>query len=153
MTLTCITAPRTGRAPSAPHDDGPPGRRAGLAIAALAVASAGVLAGCGGSSSSVSCSGSDCRATVTGAPVEVSQPDPGSGSVRRSGTRSTSRKPRNTGDQVDFTVAAIGPAWVDIDDDGQVTRVPVGQTFPEDGSVVRLESSDGRTAVLTFRKR
>ncbi len=130
-----------------------PRRRAGLALAALVLVTTGGLAGCGGSSSSVTCSGSDCRATVSGAPVEVSQPDAGSGNVRRSGTRSSTRRPSSTPDAVDFTVAAIGQGSVDIDDDGRITRIPVGQTFPEDGSTVRLESSDGRTAVLTFRRR
>jgi hypothetical protein len=54
---------------------------------------------------------------------------------------------------VDFGVNAIGPGWVDVEDDGVVTRVGQGGTFVEDGSTVRLESSDGRTAVFTFTKR
>jgi hypothetical protein len=34
-----------------------------------------------------------------------------------------------------------------------VSRIPQGGTFVEDGSTVRLESSDGSTAVFTFRQR
>jgi len=155
--MTTMTGPthtpatRTARPPAVPHDGAPPGRRAGLALAALAVATAGVLAGCSGSGSSVSCSGNDCRATVTGAPTEVDQPSGSQSStrVKRSGTR----RPARSNDGVDFGVNAIGPGWADVEDDGTVTRIPQGGTFVEDGSTVRLESSDGRTAVFTFRKR
>ncbi|MEJ2859620.1 hypothetical protein [Actinomycetospora flava] len=117
---------------------------------ALVVLAGGLLAGCsGGSSTSVSCSGANCRATVTGAPVEVSQPDANQSTRTRS---STKRRPPRNNDGVDFGVNAIGPGWVDVEDDGTVTRVPQGGSFTEDGSTVRLESSDGRTAVFTFRK-
>jgi hypothetical protein len=96
----------------------------------------------------VSCSGNDCRATVTGAPIEVNQP----GSNQSSGSgRSTTRRPASDNDGVDFRVEAMAPGSVDISDDGIVTRVEQGGTFVEDGSTVRLESSDGRTAVFTFR--
>jgi hypothetical protein len=117
---------------------------------AVALVAGGLLAGCGGTGSSVSCSGNDCRATVTGFPIEVSQPD--ASQPTRSGRTSTRRAPRD-GDGVDFTVNAVGPGWADIEDDGTVTRVDQGGTFVEDGSTVRLESSDGRTAVFTFRRR
>ncbi|GAA4938423.1 hypothetical protein EV188_108185 [Actinomycetospora succinea] len=120
------------------------------AALALAVLAGGLLAGCsGGNSSSVSCSGTSCRATVTGAPIEVNQPEPGSGS----GRSSTSRRPVNDGDAVDFRVESLAPGSVEVSDDGIVTRVPQGGTFVEDGSTVRLESSDGRTAVFTFQGR
>ncbi|MFC5138817.1 hypothetical protein ACFPK1_11285 [Actinomycetospora rhizophila] len=118
---------------------------------ALAVLAGGLLAGCsGGTSTSVSCTGATCRATVSGAPVEVSQPDAQSTRTR---TSSTKRRPARNNDGVDFGVNAIGPGWVDVEDDGTVTRVPQGGSFVEDGSTVRLESSDGRTAVFTFAKR
>lgn len=55
-------------------------------------------------------------------------------------------------DGVDFPVDALGPGWVGVEDDGTVTRIPQGGAFVEDGSTARLESSDGRTAVLTFRR-
>ena len=117
---------------------------------ALVVLAGGLLAGCsGGAGTSVSCSGSNCRATVTGAPVEVSQPDTTQSTRTRS---STKRRPPSNNDGVDFAVNAIGPGWVDVEDDGIVTRVNQGGTFTEDSSTVRLESSDGRTAVFTFRK-
>ncbi|MHC1557553.1 hypothetical protein ACR9E3_01270 [Actinomycetospora sp. C-140] len=117
----------------------------------LAVLAGGLLAGCGGgSSTSVSCSGSTCRATVSGAPVEVSQPDANQSTRTRS---STKRRPPRNNDGVDFGVNAIGPGWVDVEDDGTVTRIPQGGSFVEDSSTVRLESSDGRTAVFTFQKR
>ena len=125
-------------------------RPATLGALAIAVVAGGLLAGCGGTGSSVSCTGSDCRATVTGFPVEVSQPD--AGQPTRSGRTSTRRAPRDN-DGVDFTVNGLAPGSADIEDDGVVTRVPQGGTFVEDGSTVRLESSDGRTAVFTFRKR
>ena len=117
---------------------------------AVALVAAGLLAGCaGGAGSSVSCSGNDCRATVTGTPIEVNQP----GTNQSSGSgRSTTRRPASDdGDGVDFRVEAMAPGSVDISDDGIVTRVEQGGTFVEDGSTVRLESSDGRTAVFTFR--
>ncbi|WP_433788096.1 hypothetical protein ACQPX6_14955 [Actinomycetospora sp. CA-101289] len=117
---------------------------------AVALVAGGLLAGCGGTGSSVSCSGNDCRATVTGFPIEVSQPD--ASQPTRSGRTSTRRAPRDN-DGVDFTVNAVGPGWADIEDDGTVTRITQGGTFVEDGSTVRLESSDGRTAVFTFRRR
>jgi hypothetical protein len=125
-------------------------RPATLGALAIAVVAGGLLAGCGGTGSSVSCTGNDCRATVTGFPVEVSQPD--ANQPTRSGRTSTRRAPRDN-DGVDFTVNAVGPGWADIEDDGTVTRITQGGTFVEDGSTVRLESSDGRTAVFTFRKR
>jgi hypothetical protein len=121
-----------------------------FATLAVALVAGGLLAGCGGTSSSVSCSGGNCRATVTGAPVEVSQPD--AGQTSRAGRTTTRRPPRNN-DGVDFTVNALGPGWADIDDDGAVTRIQQGGTFVEDGSTVRLESSDGRSAVFTFTRR
>ena len=135
----------------------PPGRRLRVTAGALAVAlGAVVLAGCGsgGTSSSVNCSGSQCRATVTGAPVDVSQP--GTTTTRTkvvSAGKTTTKSVRRSGDGVDFSVAGQGPGWVDIDEDGVVTRVPVGGTFSEDGSTVRLQSADGRTAVFTFGAR
>ncbi|WP_133251835.1 hypothetical protein [Actinomycetospora cinnamomea] len=148
-----VTAPAR-RSRTAPTRDGaPPGpRRRPVVLGTLAVAlvAGGLLAGCGGTSSSVSCSGNNCRATVTGAPVEVSQPDPNQTS--RAG-RSTTRRPPRNNDGVDFTVNALGAGWADIEDDGTVTRIPQGGTFVEDGSTVRLESSDGRTAVFTFTRR
>ena len=117
----------------------------------VALVAAGLLAGCaGGAGSSVSCSGNDCRATVTGTPIEVNQP----GTNQSSGSgRSTTRRPAGDGDGVgvDFRVEAMAPGSVDISDDGIVTRVDQGGTFVEDGATVRLESSDGRTAVFTFR--
>jgi hypothetical protein len=97
----------------------------------------------------VSCSNNDCRATVTGAPIEVSQP--GSNQSSGSGRSSTTRRSASDDDVVDFRVEAMAPGSVDISDDGIVTRVTQGGTFVEDGSTVRLESSDGRTAVFTFR--
>ncbi|MDD7937471.1 hypothetical protein PHK61_03450 [Actinomycetospora lutea] len=119
---------------------------------ALVVLAGSLLAGCsGGSSTSVSCSGATCRATVSGAPVEVSQPDANQSTRTRSS--STTRRPARNNDGVDFGVNAIGPGWVDVEDDGTVTRIPQGGSFVEDGSTVRLESSDGRTAVFTFQKR
>ena len=96
-------------------------------------------------------SGNDCRATVTGAPIEVNQPGGGQSSV--SGRSSTTRRPASNGDGVDFRVETIAPGSVDISDDGIVTRVAQGGTFVEDGSTVRLESADGRIAVFTFRGR
>lgn len=42
---------------------------------------------------------------------------------------------------------------MDISDDGVVTGVTQGAAFVEDASSVRLESSDGRTAVDTFQGR
>jgi len=151
MNLT-VTAPARRRGTVPTRAGAPPGRRRRTVLGALAVAlvGGGLLAGCGGTGSSVSCTGNDCRATVTGSPVEVSQPDPGQ--PTRSG-RTTTRRPPRQNDGVDFTVNALGPGWADIDDDGLVSRVNQGATFEEDGSVVRLESSDGRTAVFTFRKR
>ncbi|MDD7964628.1 hypothetical protein [Actinomycetospora lemnae] len=126
-------------------------RRPVLGALAVALVAGGLLAGCsGGSSTSVSCRGADCRATVTGAPVEVDQPDANQ-STRSA--RSTKRRPPRDNDGVDFGVTAMGPGWVDVEDDGRVTRVQQGGTFVEDGSTVRLESSDGRTAVFTFRRR
>jgi hypothetical protein len=126
-------------------------RPAVVGAVAVAVVAGGLLGGCSGSGSSVSCSGNDCRATVTGAPTEVDQPGGNQSStrVKRSGTR---RPPRNN-DGVDFGVNVLGPGWADVEDDGTVTRITQGGTFVEDGSTVRLESSDGRTAVFTFRKR
>ena len=97
-------------------------RPATLGALAIAVVAGGLLAGCGGNGSSVSCTGNDCRA------------------------------PRDN-DGVDFTVNGLAPGSADIEDVGVVTRIPQGGTFVEDGSTVRLESSDGRTAVFTFRKR
>jgi hypothetical protein len=43
---------------------------------------------------------------------------------------------------MDVGVNAIGPRWVDVEDDGVVTGVP------RDGT-----SSDGRAAVVTIRTR
>jgi hypothetical protein len=124
--------------------------RAPAGALAVALLAGGLLGGCSGAGTSVSCSGSSCRATVTGAPVEVSQPDAGSTTRPRS---STKRRPARNNDGVDFGVNAMGPGWVDVEDDGVVTRVTQGGTFVEDGSTVRLESSDGRTAVFTFTRR
>lgn len=138
---------------TAPTHESPAARRGQVprTTGALAVAlvAAGLLAGCaGGAGSSVSCTGDDCRATVTGTPIEVNQP----GSNQSSGSgRSTTRRPASDEDGVDFRVEAMAPGSVDISDDGIVTRVTEGGTFVEDGSTVRLESSDGRTAVFTFR--
>jgi len=151
-----MTAPTRERRSTAatPGGDAPPGPCVPVAAGALAVAvvAGGLLAGCsGGNSSSVSCSGNDCRATVTGAPIEVNQPGGGQSSV--SGRSSTTRRPASNGDGVDFRVETIAPGSVDISDDGIVTRVAQGGTFVEDGSTVRLESADGRTAVFTFRGR
>ena len=135
---------------TAPIHQSPAAPRATGALA-VALVAAGLLAGCaGGAGSSVSCSGNDCRATVTGTPIEVNQP----GSNQSSGSgRSTTRRPASDGDGdgVDFRVEAMAPGSVDISDDGIVTRVEQGGTFVEDGATVRLESSDGRTAVFTFR--
>ncbi|GLZ43994.1 hypothetical protein Acsp06_01790 [Actinomycetospora sp. NBRC 106375] len=126
-------------------------RRSPTGALVLAVLAGCPLAGCsGGSSTSVSCSGSTCRATVSGAPVEVTQPDANQSTRTRS---STPRRPPRNNDGVDFGVNAIGPGWVDVEDDGTVTRIPQGGSFVEDSSTVRLESSDGRTAVFTFTKR
>jgi hypothetical protein len=125
--------------------------RAPAGALVVALVAGGLLTGCsGGTGTSVSCSGSSCRATVSGAPVEVSQPDAGGSTRSRT---STKRRPARNNDGVDFGVNAIGPGWVDVEDDGVVTRVGQGGTFVEDGSTVRLESSDGRTAVFTFTKR
>ncbi|GLZ52374.1 hypothetical protein [Actinomycetospora sp. NBRC 106378] len=46
-------------------------------------------------------------------------------------------------------VRAIGPGWVEIDEHG-VQRIAVGQVFAEDDALVRVEPSDGRTAVFTW---
>ncbi|MEJ2887461.1 hypothetical protein [Actinomycetospora aeridis] len=149
--MAVITRERRS-APATTHGGGPPGRRLSLAAGALATAvlAGGLLGGCSGAATSVSCSNSNCRATVSSAPVEVSQPDTNQSTRTRSSTKR--RAPRNN-DGVDFGVNAMGPGWVDVEDDGVVTRVQQGGTFVEDGSTVRVESSDGRTAVFSFQRR
>ena len=136
----------------------PPGRRARAVVGALAVAlGAVVLAGCGegGTSSSVTCSDGQCRATVTGAPADVEQPGTSTTTAVKkvSNGKTTTSTVKNRRDGVDFTVAGQGAGWADIDEDGVVTRVPVGGTFADDGATIRLESADGRTAVFTFPRR
>ncbi|MEJ2871608.1 hypothetical protein WCD74_27865 [Actinomycetospora sp. OC33-EN08] len=146
----------------------PPGRRL-LAVVGLAGLLLLGACGSGGGEASVSCSGSQCRATVTGTPVEVSEPSssgsmalvagtstsrpkPTSSSKPKPSTRTTTHRSgshRDGTDEVDFLVRAVGPGWVEIDEDG-VTRVPVGGTFAEDDAAVRVESADGRTAVFTW---
>jgi hypothetical protein len=128
--------------------------------------------GSGGGSADVRCSAGHCRAVVTGTPIEVSEPSRAGSMALIAGTstsrpkpttsRSSSSKPttrpttrttttRTTRyrDEVDFVVRAIGPGWVEIDENG-VQRIAVGQVFAEDDALVRVESSDGRTAVFTW---
>lgn len=151
-----------GGQPHAPRRGAPPGRL----LATLGVAGALLLAGCGGGggSADVRCSAGQCRAVVTGTPVEVSEPS-GAGSMalvmgtstsrpkpttsRSSSSRPTTRPSTRDRDDVDFLVRAVGPGWVEIDDDG-VQRLAVGQVFAEDDTVVRVESADGRTAVFVW---
>jgi hypothetical protein len=159
---------QAGGQPHAPRRGAPPGRL----LATLGVAGLLLLAGCGGGggSADVRCTAGQCRAVVTGTPVEVSEPS-GAGSMAlvmgtstskpkpttskstskpttRPTTRSSTRY-RDGRDDVDFVVRAVGPGWVEVDDDG-VQRIAVGQVFAEDDTVVRLESADGRTAVFTW---
>lgn len=156
-----------GGQPHAPHRGAPPGRRLALAVGVAGLLLLGACGG-GGGSADVRCSAGQCRAVVTGTPIEVSEPS-GAGSMALVAGTSTSRpkpttskssssKPttrpttRNTDrdrDEVDFVVRAVGPGWVEIDENG-VQRVAVGQVFAEDDTVVRVESADGRTAVFTW---
>jgi hypothetical protein len=147
-----VTTPERRSPAATPRGGSPPGRRLSLAGGALVIAmvAGGLLGGCSGAATSVSCSGSSCRATVNTTPVEVSEPGSDQSTRSRTSTRS---RPSRDNDRVDFGVNAMGPGWVDVEDDGTVTRVPQGGTFVEDGSRVRLESSDGRTAVFTFDRR
>lgn len=161
---------RTGGQPHAPHRGAPPGRRWATV---LGLASLLVLGACGsggsGSSADVRCSGGECRAVVTGTPVEVSEPGsagsmalvmgtstskPRPTTSRSSSSRPTTRSTTRTHDRddVDFLVRAVGPGWVEIDDDG-VRRIAVGQVFAEDDRVIRVESADGRTAVFVWPTR
>ncbi|MDL5158095.1 hypothetical protein [Actinomycetospora termitidis] len=136
-----------GGQPHAKTAGAPPGRRV---LAVLGLASLLLLGACGsgGGGVSVRCSGPNCTATVSAAPIEVEEPGTSSTqTVRRNGT-TTKTTTRRDGD-VDFRVVAMGPGWVDVVDDGQF-RLPVGSEFPEDDSRVRLASSDGRTAVFTW---
>ncbi|MCD2187566.1 hypothetical protein [Actinomycetospora soli] len=158
---------RPGGQPHAPRRGAPPGRRwaAALGVAGLLVLGA---CGSGGGSADVRCSAGQCRAVVSGTPVEVSEPS-GAGSMAlvmgtstsrpkpttskssssRPTTRPTTRTPSRDRDDVDFVVRAVGPGWVEVDDDG-VQRLAVGQVFAEDDRVVRVESADGRTAVFVW---
>ncbi|GAA4823407.1 hypothetical protein GCM10023201_06790 [Actinomycetospora corticicola] len=159
-----------GGQPHAPRRGAPPGRRL---AAVLGLASLLLLGACGsgGGSADVRCSAGQCRAVVTGTPIEVSEP-PGAGSMalvagtttsrpkpttsssKKTTTRPTTRSSTRYADgrdEVDFVVRTVGPGWVEIDEDG-IQRVPVGGVFAEDDTLVRLESADGRTAVFVWAR-
>lgn len=157
------------------RNDPPAGAPPGRLVAMLGLATLLLLAGCGsgGGSAEVTCQGGQCRAVVTGTPVEVSEPTPSSGSMalvmgtstarpKPPSSKPTTSKPRPTSrptsrpagdgrDEVDFLVRAVGPGWVEIEEDG-VRRVPAGEVFAEDDTLVRVDSADGRTATFSWQR-
>ena len=159
------------------RNDPPAGAPPGRIVAMLGLATLLLLGGCGsgGGSAEVTCEGGQCRAVVTGTPVEVSEPTPSSGSMalvmgtstarpKPATTKPTTSKPRPTSrptsrpagssdgrDEVDFLVRAVGPGWVEIEEDG-VRRVPVGEVFAEDDTLVRVDAADGRTATFSWQR-
>ncbi|MFC5063990.1 hypothetical protein [Actinomycetospora atypica] len=159
------------------RNDPPAGAPPGRIVALLGLATLLLLGGCGsgGASAEVTCTNGQCRAVVTGTPVEVSESTTSSGSMAlvmgtstarpkpSSSSKPSTSKPRPTTrpthragssdgrDEVDFLVRAVGPGWVEIDENG-VQRVPVGEVFAEDDTLVRVEAADGGTATFTWQR-
>ena len=67
-------------------------------------------------------------------------------------SRPTSRVGSSDGrDEVDFLVRAVGPGWVEIEEDG-VRWVPVGEVSPRTTRSSGSTRPTGRTATFTWQR-